>query len=239
METGIIILSTILISGDSLAAQPPWPAADRHGIERHWNAEAHVGQVAVGVYAAEDGTLHIREPYPVDEVVQVLHGELVLTPAGGVPRRFSPGDWVYVPKGFVGTWQMLGGFREIHIVNGRDAPGDLSEGLPVARGEASQAPITLIARTLVPGDSASDPPQPRAFEPGDVIRSDITVARAELAKDDTLCLSESESLVFVATGALGSGTKTLPAGTLAVVRAGYGIPIRALGPTKVITVRAR
>ena len=66
----------------------------------------------------EDGpaTLAIAEPFPVDEYLMVMSGKLILTDTDGQVQEFVAGDSLMVPKGFTGTWQMLGNYRELIVV---------------------------------------------------------------------------------------------------------------------------
>ena len=70
------------------------------------------------VEIVEDGpaTLAIVEPFPVDEYVMVMSGKLILTDADDQVQEFVAGDSLMVPKGFTGTWQMLGNYRELIVV---------------------------------------------------------------------------------------------------------------------------
>ena len=56
-------------------------------------------------------------PSPVDEFVLILNGKLILTDANGKVQEFIAGDSLMVPKGFSGTWQMLGNYRELIVVD--------------------------------------------------------------------------------------------------------------------------
>ena len=47
----------------------------------------------------------------------VLSGKLILTNADGHVQAFVAGDSLMVPKGFTGTWQMLGNYRELIVVD--------------------------------------------------------------------------------------------------------------------------
>jgi uncharacterized cupin superfamily protein len=49
--------------------------------------------------------------------VLVLNGKLILTDANGKVQGFVAGDSLMVPKGFTGTWQMLGNYRELIVVD--------------------------------------------------------------------------------------------------------------------------
>ena len=47
----------------------------------------------------------------------VLNGKLILTDANGKVQEVVAGDSLMVPKGFTGTWQMLGNYRELIVVD--------------------------------------------------------------------------------------------------------------------------
>lgn len=80
----------------------------------------HYGdQLIVEVYEDDEATFRM-EPYVFDEFVTILSGKLILTGADGVSQEFVAGDSLVVPKGFSGTWQMLGNFRELVVIE-RDA----------------------------------------------------------------------------------------------------------------------
>jgi uncharacterized cupin superfamily protein len=48
--------------------------------------------------------------------VTVVSGTLILTAEGGLPQRFDVGESVLVPKGFTGTWEMQGIYREMLVI---------------------------------------------------------------------------------------------------------------------------
>jgi uncharacterized cupin superfamily protein len=73
-------------------------------------------QLIIEVYEDEPLTFRINEPYTFDEFVYVLDGKLILTGPDGVSQEYVAGDSLVVPKGFVGTWQMLGNFRELVVI---------------------------------------------------------------------------------------------------------------------------
>ena len=50
----------------------------------------------------------------------VLSGKLILTDAGGRVHEFAAGDSLVIPKGFTGTWKVLGNYREL-VAIGRAA----------------------------------------------------------------------------------------------------------------------
>jgi len=73
-------------------------------------------EVVVEVYEAEPAKLKIDEPWPYDEFIYVLSGKLVLTDARGEVTQFVAGESLVVPKGFLGTWEMQGNFRELVVI---------------------------------------------------------------------------------------------------------------------------
>ncbi len=46
----------------------------------------------------------------------MLSGKLILTGTDGISQEFVAGDSLVVPKGFAGTWQMLGNYRELIVI---------------------------------------------------------------------------------------------------------------------------
>lgn len=104
------------LAGQGLGDMPLWPPEIlKQGVESHRSHEFFAGQLVTLVYDADDGLLEFND-YPFDEFVHVLNGTSVLTAAGGEPQEFSTGDFFIVPKGFNGTWEMRGNFRELIIM---------------------------------------------------------------------------------------------------------------------------
>ena len=77
-------------------------------------------ELILEVYEDDAATFAVTDPFPYDEYVLVLSGKLILTDANGQVQEFAAGDSLVVPKGFTGTWKMLGNFREF-IAVARDA----------------------------------------------------------------------------------------------------------------------
>jgi uncharacterized cupin superfamily protein len=61
-------------------------------------------------------TDHRNRPLEYDEFVLVLNGKLVLTEQDGTVHEFTPGEALVVPKGYTGTWEQQGTYRELAIV---------------------------------------------------------------------------------------------------------------------------
>ena len=67
--------------------------------------------------AAIDTDLNrIAEMLEQSSDVLVISGALILTADGGAPQKFEAGESVLVPKGFTGTWEMQGEFRELVVM---------------------------------------------------------------------------------------------------------------------------
>ncbi len=73
-------------------------------------------ELAIGVWAPDASILAITEPLGYDEFLTVLSGKLILTDEQGTAEEYLPGDSVVVPKGFTGTWQMLGNYRDMYVI---------------------------------------------------------------------------------------------------------------------------
>ena len=99
---------------------PPWPEEDiLSGVSEHRYKNLYSGDIVVAIYEAKPMTLRIKD-FSIDEFVTVVSGTLILTEEGGSPQRFGVGDSVLVPKGFTGTWEMQGNFREMVVVMNED-----------------------------------------------------------------------------------------------------------------------
>ena len=97
---------------------PPWPQElIIAGESVHRYKRFYAGDITVEIYESEPLTLRIDD-FPIDEFVTILSGKLILTAKGGKPQHFEPGESVLIPKGFTGTWEMQGNFRELLVVMG-------------------------------------------------------------------------------------------------------------------------
>ncbi|HEY5667216.1 MAG TPA: cupin domain-containing protein [Gammaproteobacteria bacterium] len=98
-------------------------------------------------------TDHRNRPLEYDEFVLVLNGKLILTEQDGRAQEFRPGDMVILPKGYTGTWEMQGNYRELAVVP--VAPGEITEegGSPVRMDPDLLAGLNL---TPIPNDGFID-----------------------------------------------------------------------------------
>jgi uncharacterized cupin superfamily protein len=104
------------LAGVDLPAGEPFvaPEAVLEGRHRPRGAMLYQGkELIMEIYEDDAATFAITDPFPFDEYVLVLSGKLILTDAGGQVHEFVAGDSLVVPKGFTGTWKMLGNYREL------------------------------------------------------------------------------------------------------------------------------
>ena len=100
-----------------LESVPPFPAeVVLEGASENWDSVIHQGDFVVSVFAASPAVLDVNEPFPYDEFVLVLEGEVTLTSIDGGAQTYKPGDTFLVPKGWLGTWAMPVKYREMVII---------------------------------------------------------------------------------------------------------------------------
>jgi len=73
-------------------------------------------QLIAEVYQDNAATFDYSDPFTFDEFVLILSGKLILTGPDGVSQEYVAGDTLVVPKGFTGTWKMVGNYRELVII---------------------------------------------------------------------------------------------------------------------------
>ena len=101
---------------DMESDMPPWPEEQiLAGHSEHRYKYLYSGDIDVAIYQAKPMVLRI-DNYDIDEFVLVVSGALILTADGGAPQKFEAGESVLVPKGFTGTWEMQGEFRELVVM---------------------------------------------------------------------------------------------------------------------------
>jgi uncharacterized cupin superfamily protein len=87
------------------------------GESENWEQVLHQGDFVVAVFAASPAIIDINEPFPYDEFVLVLEGEVTLTNVDGGMETYRQGDTFLVRKGWMGTWDMPVKYREMIIVD--------------------------------------------------------------------------------------------------------------------------
>jgi len=100
-----------------LESIPPWPdELVLSGTNKHWQKILHQGEFVVVVYESEAAVIDVSYPFPYDEYVLVLEGEVILTSTSGERQRYGLGESFVVPKGWTGTWDMPVKYREKIVV---------------------------------------------------------------------------------------------------------------------------
>ncbi len=100
-----------------LESIPPFPAEIvLKGESKNWEQVLHQGDFVVAVFEASPAIIDISDPFPYDEFVLVLEGQVTLTNIDGEKQTYKPGDTFLVPKGFLGTWDMSGKYREMIVI---------------------------------------------------------------------------------------------------------------------------
>jgi len=119
------------IAGVDLPAEEPFvpPELILEGHHRPRGEVLYQGkELTLEIYEDGPATYAAGDPFDVDEFVLVMSGKLILTDVGGQVHEFVAGDSLVVPKGWIGTWQMLGNYRElIAIVTSAYEEADAAE----------------------------------------------------------------------------------------------------------------
>jgi len=72
------------------------------------------GKFFAGVWESDPGIWRIR--YTEEEYCRILDGRSVITTADGTATVVGPGDEFVIPRGFVGTWQVLERTRKTYVI---------------------------------------------------------------------------------------------------------------------------
>jgi hypothetical protein len=71
-------------------------------------------QILAGVWSSEVGKWRIS--YTEEEYCQILQGKSIIADTAGNATTVSAGDSVVVPRGFVGTWEVVEPTRKIYVI---------------------------------------------------------------------------------------------------------------------------
>ncbi len=111
-----VMMDPEMLAGVDLPTEDPMfsPENVLEGTHRPRGKVLYAGeQLVAEVYEDDPAIYRIGEPFLFDEFVTVLSGKLILTGPDGVSQEFVQGDTLVVPKGFTGTWENQGNFREL------------------------------------------------------------------------------------------------------------------------------
>lgn len=67
-----------------------------------------------GLWESEPGAWTVD--YAEDELCVIVAGRVRLTPTGGQPQEFGPGDAFVIPRGFTGTWETVEQVRKVYAI---------------------------------------------------------------------------------------------------------------------------
>lgn len=116
-EINVLGLDADEMRSMELESIAPWPdELVLSGTNKHWQKVLHEGEFVVVLYESEAALIDVSYPFPYDEYVLVLEGEVILTSTSGDKQRFGVGDSFVVPKGWMGTWNMPVKYREKIVV---------------------------------------------------------------------------------------------------------------------------
>jgi uncharacterized cupin superfamily protein len=96
-----------LLDGDKLLAGNP-----KQSICKQY-ADA-TGRFFAGIWRSEVGKWRIA--YTEEEYCQILEGKSVITDAAGNAVTVAAGDSLIVPRGFVGSWEVVEPTSKIYVV---------------------------------------------------------------------------------------------------------------------------
>jgi len=100
-----------------LESIPPFPAElVLEGESENWESVLHQGDFVVSVFAASPAVIDVSDPFPYDEFLLVLEGEVTLTNIDGGTATYKEGDTFLVPKSWMGTWDMPYRYREMIVI---------------------------------------------------------------------------------------------------------------------------
>ena len=79
------------------------------------------GTFSAGVWLSEPGKWRVA--YDEEEYCHMLEGRSVITPHGGEPFTVVAGDSFVIPRGFIGTWEVVERTRKEFAIHepGREA----------------------------------------------------------------------------------------------------------------------
>ena len=116
-----------------LAGQGLDPGPEQDGVQSSFKS-VFEGDIVSAVFESGPGAMQV-EDLMFDEFIYILAGQLVLTGADdGVAHTFGTGDHLVLPKGWSGTWEMVGDtYRELIVVETQTYLKSLEELGVVAR----------------------------------------------------------------------------------------------------------
>ena len=91
-----------------------------------WSMTAYAGDIVSSVVDSEPTKFEV-EDIGFDEFIHVLDGTLILTDKEGHAQQFEAGEFLVMPKGFSGTWETRGNYRELVVIESKTAAEEASK----------------------------------------------------------------------------------------------------------------
>ncbi len=91
-----------------------------------WMKPCFAGDIMSFVVDLEPAKIEL-EDVGYDEFIHVLDGALILTDKEGHAQRFDAGEFLVMPKGFSGTWETLGNYRELVVIEAKTFEEEMSK----------------------------------------------------------------------------------------------------------------
>lgn len=96
-------------------APPPERIITGSPGNKSWNLYASADQkLHAGIWESEPGAWHIV--YDEDEFCHILAGESRITHESGASFTVKTGDAFVIPKGFIGTWEVVTRTRKHYVI---------------------------------------------------------------------------------------------------------------------------
>lgn len=115
----IVRIDQAHLAGEDLKPLPPFPAESLlAGESINAGHTFWEGEMTVKVVSNAPAKYRI-DPQPFDEFIYVLDGQLTLIDVEGRKDEFGVGDWLVLPKGWRGTWETRGNYRELLSIETR------------------------------------------------------------------------------------------------------------------------
>lgn len=116
----VLPLNAEELRGIKLESIAPFPAEMvLKGESENWERVLHQGDVVVAIFEAKPAVIEINDPFPYDEFVLILEGQVTLTHIDGEKQTYKAGETFLVPKGWLGTWDMPDNYREMIVIETR------------------------------------------------------------------------------------------------------------------------
>lgn len=155
-----------------VTANPAKIQLDPSPFPQEWVLEGNPQACAKEIARSDDAKMKVivwsctqgrfRWQYSVDETVQILSGEVIVTDHRGIERRLGPGDTAFFPSGSWSVWRVTEDVRKVAVCR-TAVPKMVGLGLRAWDWGARRAHALLAANAASPfrgGDLGAAPSGP-------------------------------------------------------------------------------